>query len=433
MSNLAVMERRETDDGASNLPASMAQTQSLAVQLEMASLNQAITTARAFPRSIEKVARAVYSLVTLDEETAKECIYALPRGGKAIRGPSVRLAEIVASQWGNCDVASRTVHTDRIEKYVESEGIFHDLETGLRRVARTRRSIADKNGKIYNQDMVIMTANAAASIALREAILKGIPKAIWRQAYVAAEKVIAGDTKTLVQRRDQAMKAFAAFGVTPEQIFEALDLQGMQDITIDHIVDLTAMHTGLKDGSMTVEEMFPAKAQGNGDKANDVKGRLNKLAGDQPAHDPDTGEIKEGAGDKKPAAESGKKQTPAADKKNAAPAKNTENARQAAKSAPQPPQQDEQEPAGDETSGSDAPLDRTSSSAGDNSEGDGEANADEDESDPLVIARRLGYADRKSEKMKRAPKEYGLKQKMAYGEGYDEADADLAGSNNEDA
>ena len=75
--------------------------------------------------------------------------------------------------------------------------------------------------------MIVVTGNAACSIARRNAILAGVPKAIWRKAFEASERVVAGDIQTLATRREAAMKAFATFGVKPEQIFAALDVKGI--------------------------------------------------------------------------------------------------------------------------------------------------------------------------------------------------------------
>ena len=64
----------------------------LAVRLAKVELDQAISTAKAYPRSLTRVRDNVSALVMLDEETAKECVYALPRGGNRSRGrPSVSL------------------------------------------------------------------------------------------------------------------------------------------------------------------------------------------------------------------------------------------------------------------------------------------------------------------------------------------------------
>jgi hypothetical protein len=236
------------------------QTQSsMVVQLAQAELNQAVTTARAFPRSIKKAVDSIISLATLDAETAAECIYALPRGGKPIKGPSVRFAEIVAAMYGNCHVGSRVVAVDRVDKVVIAEGVFLDLETGLKRVSQVQRRISDKNGKLFNDDMIAVTGNAATSVAMREAVLKGVPKAIWRRAYEAADRVTLGTAETLVVRRDKAVKAFAGFGVTPEQIFASLEVGGLDDIGLEEISVLTAMFKSIKSEEARVETYFPPK------------------------------------------------------------------------------------------------------------------------------------------------------------------------------
>lgn len=230
---------------------------SMAVALSKAEIDQQIATARSYPRSIERAVKNILTLATLDEETAESCIYALPRGGKPIKGPSARFAEIVASQWGNCRVGARTVHVDKTEKFVEAEGIFHDLETNMARRALVRRRISDKHGRVLSDDMIIVTGNAAASIASRNAILAGVPRAVWRKAYERCEQVVAGSVETLAVTVEKTMKAFAAFGVTPERVCAAIEIGGLADIKIDHIPTLRGMYSALKNGEATVEEMFP--------------------------------------------------------------------------------------------------------------------------------------------------------------------------------
>ena len=237
--------------------------QSLAVALSRAEVDQQIATAMAFPRGARKgglrtIVNAITDLATLSEATAEECVYALPRGGKPIKGPSVRLAEIVAGQYGNCRIGARVVHVDKFEKYVEAEGVFHDLESNTATTARVRRRITDKHGRLLTDDMILVTGNAAASIAKRNAILGGVPKAMWSPAYDAAHAVIAGDIKTLAVKRDEAIKAFAIWGVKSEQIFAALEVGGLDDIGLDELGTLRAMFKAVKDGEQKVEEFFPA-------------------------------------------------------------------------------------------------------------------------------------------------------------------------------
>ncbi|MBZ5761535.1 hypothetical protein LAV84_18535 [Rhizobium sp. VS19-DR104.2] len=235
---------------------SMGITSSVAVQLQKAEIDQLITTARAYPRSMSRVQGAIMNMATLDEESAEECMYALPRGGKPIKGPSIRFAEILKQAFGNCRAGARVVDVNRVEMFIEAEGVFHDLETNSSTTARVRRRISDKNGKLFKDDMIIVTGNAACSIAMRNAILAGVPKPLWRKAYDAVQATITGDITTLSENRGKALKALAAFGVKPEQIFTSLGRDGLDDISVDDIATLRGMYSALKNGEATVEEMF---------------------------------------------------------------------------------------------------------------------------------------------------------------------------------
>jgi hypothetical protein len=258
---------------------------SLAIALSRAEVDQQVTTAHAYPRKHKQVIDGILNLASLDDETAEECVYALTRGKKAIRGPSIRFAEIVASSWGNCRDASRIIHIDRIEKYVEAEGVFHDLETGRVTTSRVRRRIFDTHGRIFNDDMILVTGAAASSIALRNAIMRGVPKAIWRPAYQAVERVIAGDIKTLSERRDMAVKSFAAWGISPERVFAALDVPGIEDVGVDDLVTLTAFRSAIKSGEATVEALFPEPKPERGAAPRGLASKLEALAGNAPPPD----------------------------------------------------------------------------------------------------------------------------------------------------
>jgi hypothetical protein len=229
--------------------------------LARAELDTQIATARAYPRSIKTVINNVMSLVTLDEQTSAECIYTMPRAGKPIRGASIRFGEILNQQWGNCRVDARVIAIDRANKVIVAEGTFHDLETNSATRTVVQRRISDKKGRLYNDDLIVVTGNAACAIAKRNAILGGVPKAVWRKAYEAAERVVAGDIKTLATRRDGAIKAFGTFGVKPEQVFAAIGVGSIDEITLDHIPTLVGLFSSIKNGEATVEELLTASAR----------------------------------------------------------------------------------------------------------------------------------------------------------------------------
>lgn len=230
-------------------------------ELVSAEIDQQISTAHAYPRSITKVNRNINSLVTLDQEFAKECTFALPRGGKPVTGPSIRMAEVVFSQWGNCRGGARVVHVDRKEMFIEAEGIFHDLETNAATTKRVRRRISDRNGKILSDDMIIVTGNAACSIAFRNAVLAGVPKMVWGPSYDTALRMIKGDVKTLPERRTAAMTAMAAFGLKPDQVYALVGAGGEADIGLDQLVVIGGFHNALKNEELTVEELLAGAAQ----------------------------------------------------------------------------------------------------------------------------------------------------------------------------
>jgi len=231
----------------------------LAIGLARAEIDIQVETARRYPRSIQRATGAILTLATMDEETAAECSFALPRGGKPILGPSIRLAEIIHQCWGNCRVSTRIVETRIEDKMIVAEASFLDLETGSGQTVQVSRRISDKYGKLYNEDMRIVTGNAAMAIAKRNVILGCVPKPVWRQAYEAARKVVAGDVQTLTVRREKAVTAFAAFGIKPEQVFAALGVAGNDDINLDHIPILRGMFSAIKNGEATVEEIFSGK------------------------------------------------------------------------------------------------------------------------------------------------------------------------------
>ena len=213
--------------------------------LNRSEIDMQVATAHKFPRSIKRFRQEALQMVTLNESVAESCIYALPRSGKTIEGPSARFAEVVASAWGNCRAGARVV-SDQGD-FITAQGMFYDCERNVGLTYEVQRRITDKNNRRFNADMIGVTGNAASSIALRNAILKGVPKAFWDDMYQAARAVVMGDFSTLANRRADALKALVAFGVTQEQVFAKLGVEGAADIGLDHLVTLHGDEAGAGD------------------------------------------------------------------------------------------------------------------------------------------------------------------------------------------
>ena len=223
-----------------------------------------IATARRFPRSIKSFKEQALAMATLDEETAAGCFYSLPRGGKTVEGPSARLAEIVLSAWGNIRADARVIEVG--SRDIVAEGACWDLEKNVAVRVQVKRRITDRNGKRYNDDMIVVTGNAACAIALRNAVFKVVPGAYTKAVLAAARSVAIGDAKTLASRRAEMMAYFGKMGAPAEKVLATINRPSIEDVTLDDLATLKGLATAIRDGDTTVDEAFQphpgAKASG---------------------------------------------------------------------------------------------------------------------------------------------------------------------------
>jgi len=268
------------------------------IAISRAEIDGQIATAKAYPRSVTSFVREATELVTLNVEMAEACIYALPRDGKTIAGPSARFAEIIQHSFGNNRGGARVVAQD--EKFITAQGVYHDLEKNVQVTMEVQRRITDKSGRTFKADMIGVTGNACCSIAHRNAVLKGIPKALWLPIYEAARLVAVGDITTLVDRRDKALAVFQKYGITPAQVCTKLNIEGVADIGLDQLEILTGLRTAIREGSTTPEAAFApdteSKVGAPLDRGNvkdldeTLRKRANKAAPPK-GMDPKTGEV----------------------------------------------------------------------------------------------------------------------------------------------
>lgn len=242
----------QVEEGAREVSAAES---SLAVARSRVELDQQVATARAYPRSVKQFVKNCMEMATLTEQVAEECFYALPRDGKTVEGPSARLAEIVASSWGNCRAGARVV--DEGAEFITAQGVFHDLERNVSITMEVRRRITGKGGRRYSADMIGVTGNAACAIALRNAVFRGVPKALWSSVYEAARSTAIGDAQTLADKRTKMFAHFLKLGATRESILAVIGVPGEEDIGLDQLATLKGIATAIKEGDTTVEQAFP--------------------------------------------------------------------------------------------------------------------------------------------------------------------------------
>lgn len=229
---------------------------------DKATIDMQITTAKAYPRNVKRALDNSIIMATMDVETAQTCSYSLPRGGKTISGASVHLAKILAQNWGNLRVEAKVVSIEA--KQVTSQAVAFDLENNLAIKVEVKRSIVDKSGKRFSDDMIVVTGNAGNSIALRNAVLSVIPKAIVDKVYNEAKNKITGDIsdKTkLMAKRKQVLDGFKdVYGVSEAEVLKVIGKASIEHIDSDNIVTLIGIAQAIKDGDTSVEDMFRPKA-----------------------------------------------------------------------------------------------------------------------------------------------------------------------------
>lgn len=225
--------------------------------LTTSEINVQIATAKQYPRNLANVLNNIETLATMDSDVASSCFYTLRRQGKVIEGASVRMAEIVASSWGNLRVQSMVVANDG--KTITARGVCHDLESNYAVAAEVKRRITDKNGRTYSEDMQVMTGNAACAIALRNAVFKVVPAALVKKVIDKAKQVSIGQSMTLEQTRQAMIEYFEKIGVTNKQILDYLSVEKIEEIDIDMVVELRGLANAIADGTTTKEEAFAPK------------------------------------------------------------------------------------------------------------------------------------------------------------------------------
>lgn len=250
-------------------------------------VSQQIATAKKYPRVLSAVLDEALTLATMNVETAQSCYYRLERRDKdgkknKIEGPSIRLAEIIASAWGNLRYGARVL--DITDTHVVAQGYCADLQKNVAISTEVQRNIVTKTGKRFGQDMITVTVMAAQSIAMRNAILRVVPRVYADGILKRAKEVAVGTLKTLGERRVNIVARLkTTFGVTEERILAAVEARTIEDIDLDKLGDLIGIGTALSEGRIKVHEAFPeqqaaAAAPAEPTKAPDVAAHVAAVA-----------------------------------------------------------------------------------------------------------------------------------------------------------
>ena len=184
--------------------------------------------------------------------------YEYPRGGKKITGPSIRLAEVIAQNWGNfsCGV------TELEQRLGESTCMAYawDLETNVRFEKIFTVKHERKAGKTIQKlddprDIYELVANMGARRE-RACILAAIPKDVVDAAMEECDRTLSGEnTEPIVDRIKKMFDKFKDYGVTREMIEKKIGVK-IDSFTEKDVLSLGKIHNSLRDGMSKREDFF---------------------------------------------------------------------------------------------------------------------------------------------------------------------------------
>lgn len=235
-----------------------------AVQIESSRVAQeiqaAIISAKKFPRDIVRSHKAIMESCKR-KSLAEQAMYAYPRGGQTVTGPSIRMAEVLAQNWGN--ISCGITELEQTQKESVMMAYCVDLETNYRKtvVFNVKNERHSKKGITRLTDPRDIYENNfnLGSRRLRACILAVIPGDIVEEAMGVCEKTLSGDnSEPIADKLRRMCKAFEAIGVSQEMLEKRLGHK--LDATLaTEAVSLGKIYKSLQDGMSKASDWFDSK------------------------------------------------------------------------------------------------------------------------------------------------------------------------------
>lgn len=230
----------------------------------------AMLAAKRFPRDEKACLDRILNACSR-ETLASQAVYQYAKGGTDIQGPSIRLAEAIATRWGNIEFGWRELERSKDETGAgvsSVESFAWDLESNTRvpRVFSVRHWRDTRSGGYAltdERDIYELCANQAAR-RLRACILAVIDGDIVEEALRQCEATLAASADTGPDAQKAIITAFGVFGVTKAQI-ETRIQRRMDSITAAQVVTLRKIRASLKDGMSSASDWFEPEKVGTGE------------------------------------------------------------------------------------------------------------------------------------------------------------------------
>lgn len=251
---------------------------------EMARVQAQVVSAKRFPRDNFAAYEKIISSCKR-KSLAEQALYAYPRGGKTVTGPSIRLAEVLAQCWGNIDTGVRELVSADGESVVEAYA--YDLETNFRdsklfRVLHVRDTKEGGKTLTDSRDVYEMVMNMAQR-RKRACILAVIPSDVVESAVEQVRETLAGDSSAPIEDKIRSMiSSFKELDVPKKLIEQRLD-HSVDLISRDELLELRTIYSSLKDGMSKREDWFKVPKSKTDEDMNDkLKARRGRPKKQEP-------------------------------------------------------------------------------------------------------------------------------------------------------
>ncbi len=246
----------------------------------MQEVQGAIIVAQKCPRNENQAALSINDSCKRSS-LAQKAMFAYPRGGKMVTGPSIRLAEVIARAWGNIKYGIREISSGNGEtKY---EAFAWDMQTNVKstREFSQRHARYSKANGLKNvsdpRDIYEIVASQATR-RMRACILQVIPIDVIEDAMEQCEKTLrTGSKKPIKDRIKNLILAFNDHQVNEEMIEARLGHKVGVTSEIE-LIDLGKIFASLRDGMSKREDWFSVVDKAEVDLNNKFSGKEKKDA-----------------------------------------------------------------------------------------------------------------------------------------------------------
>ena len=197
-------------------------------------------------------------------ELAEAAQYEYPKGDSVVKGPSIRLVEVLARHWGN--ITSGVDEIDAKDGETTIKSYAWDLETNVSdsktfTVKHERTVGKGEMRRTYKltdeRDIYEMVANKGAR-RKRACLLAVLPGWYVDAAVAACEETLKRaltDGKSMEEVISSLVSAFGEIGILPEQIEEKMG-KSVGSLSKNDVVKLRHLYSAIKDGFVKPADAF---------------------------------------------------------------------------------------------------------------------------------------------------------------------------------